>query len=138
MLPNKSNPILVYLDSLNLNYFIQSQLESTLSSKKSYAAAQKMLSHKDQVQSFRMLASKEMRDYCTNKKTSDNADQQLHAAYDSERVERLLLRVSSLKKLNTSIMEELFFNDVIGNVQIDSLIPSIIGSEIGESVKENI
>ena len=95
-----------------------------------------MLSHKDQVQSFRMLACKELRDYCTSKMKTD--DQELHPNFDSERVERLLLRVSSLKKLNTSIMEELFFNDVIGNVQIDSLIPSIIGSEIGESVKENI
>ena len=26
-------------------------------------------------------------------------------------------------------MEELFFNDVVGNVHIDSLIPSIIGLE---------
>jgi hypothetical protein len=85
-----------------------------------------------------MLACKELRDYCISQKKDDDADQQLLANYDSERVERLLLRVSSLKKLNTSIMEELFFNDVIGNVQIDSLIPSIIGSEIGESVKENI
>ena len=49
---------------------------------------------------------------------------------DDERVERLLLRVNMLKKLNSSVMEELFFSDVIGTVKIDNLIPSIICSDI--------
>jgi hypothetical protein len=49
--------------------------------------------------------------------------------FDGERMERLLMRIGTLKKINISIMEELFFNDVIGNVQIDSIIPSIIGSD---------
>ena len=52
---------------------------------------------------------------------------------DTERVERLMLRVASLKKMNTGLIEELFFNDVIQNVQIDSLIPSIIGSDVDSS-----
>lgn len=48
---------------------------------------------------------------------------------DPERFERLMLRVASLKKINPSIIEEVFFRDVIGNVRIDSIVPSIIGSE---------
>jgi len=47
-----------------------------------------------------------------------------------------MLRLSSLKKLSVGIMEELFFDDIIGNVQIDSLIPSIIGSDAVESIEE--
>ena len=45
---------------------------------------------------------------------------------DSERAERLLLRLATLKKLNVSLMEELLFNDAVGSVKIDSIIPSII------------
>lgn len=48
---------------------------------------------------------------------------------DSERFERLMLRVAALKKINTSLIEEVFFRDVIGNVQIDSIVPSIIGQD---------
>ena len=108
-------------------------------------SAQKLLSHKDQVQSYRMLASKELREHCVKSasqttSTTNSHENETHSQQtnDSERIERLLLRVSSLKKMNTAIMEELFFNDVIGNVQIDSLIPSIIGSKFGDTAKENI
>ena len=99
------------------------------------SAANKLLSHKDQVQSFRILASRELREHVfrTGKlghlAAKEAPTETKLSCVDPDRVERLLLRVSSLKKLNTSIMEELFFNDVIGNVQIDSLIPSIIGSD---------
>lgn len=128
---------------------------------KSYLIAQKTLSHKDQVQAFRILACKELRDHVSKRyptsanTTSENSDEDskikteneseksqksaaenallvLQAAssnasksptpsttattqnsinsknFDSERIERLLLRVSSLKKMNTPIMEELF------------------------------
>lgn len=84
---------------------------------KSLTTAQKILVHKDKVQSFRILACKELQAHIASNQVNT----------DPERIERLLLRLSSLKKISTPIMEELFFNDVIGNVQIDSLIPSIIG-----------
>jgi hypothetical protein len=86
-----------------------------------------------------MLACKELREQCNKQQQQHqtNGEDKTHLiSYDSERIERLLLRVSSLKKMNTSIMEELFFNDVIGNVQIDSLIPSIIGTEVIEITKD--
>jgi len=86
-----------------------------------------------------MLACKELREQCNKQQQQHqtNDEDKTHLiSYDSERIERLLLRVSSLKKMNTSIMEELFFNDVIGNVQIDSLIPSIIGTEVIEITKD--
>ena len=125
-------------------------------------AAEKILAAKDQAQSFRMLACKELREYINNnfklakptdnntiesntnkKEVNDekNANNSINNnnqtnIYDTERLERLLLRVSSLKKLDTSIMEELFFNDAIGNVQIDSLIPSILGVETNANEDE--
>ena len=124
--------------------------------------AHKLLSYKDQVQSYRMLACKELREHvfslnrgsCTsssssNKESSSTVKEEAtetfltqatndSSKHDHERVERLLLRLSSLKKMNTSIIEELFFNDVIQNVQIDSLIPSIIGSDIDSSLAAEI
>lgn len=119
-------------DSLSLNFFILSQdsvhnnlvnsadTNQQQQQQQSLAAAQKILCHKDQIKAFRVLACKELRE-----KISQNND--------VERLERLLLRISSLKKMSTPLMEELFFNDAIGNVQIEGLIPSIIGSNANES-----
>lgn len=115
---------------MSLNYFILSQdsiqnnlvnsADTNQQQQQSLTIAQKILSHKDQIKAFRVLACKELRGkICQND--------------DVERVERLLLRISSLKKMSTTLMEELFFNDAIGNVQIEGLIPSIIGSNADES-----
>jgi hypothetical protein len=100
--------------------------------------AQRAITQKDQVQSFRMLACKELKDYIQknthgnvngDKASNTNLLNGAEKNTDFERPERLLLKVATLKKINTSVMEELFFNDAIGNVQIDSIIPSILGSQ---------
>lgn len=44
----------------------------------------------------------------------------------TDRVGRLLLRLPALRQLSTTIMEELFFSGLIGNVEIDSIIPYIL------------
>ena len=49
-----------------------------------------------------------------------------------ERLSRLLLRLPPLQALQASIMEELFFAGLIGNVQIDSIIPYILRMETAE------
>ena len=135
-------------DSISLNCFTQSQ--NPTDNEKNISMAQRAVTHKDQVQSFRMLACKELREHvlktsCPKSKDS-SSDESTTASGgeaneaklceksngDSERVERLLLKVSTLKKITTSVMEELFFNDAIGNVQIDSIIPSILGSETSD------
>ncbi|XP_072050493.1 orphan steroid hormone receptor 2-like isoform X3 [Amphiura filiformis] len=46
-----------------------------------------------------------------------------------ERFSKLLLRLPTLRLLNPTIMEELFFAGLIGNVQIDSIIPYILRME---------
>ena len=84
-----------------------------------------------------MLACKELRDQINMTKTIKTENSEDSSKFDSERAERLLLRISQLKKMNTAIMEELFFNDAIGNVQIDSIIPSIIGSDSNELTNNN-
>lgn len=44
----------------------------------------------------------------------------------TDRLGRLLLRLPALRQLSPSIMEELFFTGLIGNVEIDSIIPYIL------------
>lgn len=121
--------LLIITDSLSLNYFILSQdtsqnnlvkssddnLQQQQQHSQPLITAQKILCYKDQIKAFRVLACKELRE-------------KIQPNNDIERVERLLLRISSLKKMSTPLMEELFFNDAIGSVQIEGLIPSIIGS----------
>ncbi|CAF0876403.1 unnamed protein product [Brachionus calyciflorus] len=137
-------------DSISLNYYIQSQnqLDVNNNPTKAFLKAQKTLTFKDQVKSFRSLACKQLRE-CINrtnnklesteaneKNENDDKEKKSETIFDSERVERLLLKIASLKKMNTVIMEEVFFNDAIGNVQIDCIIPSILGSDIDDSVTE--
>ena len=47
----------------------------------------------------------------------------------STRLASLLLRLPSLRIISPQIMEELFFAGLIGNVQIDSIIPYILRME---------
>ncbi|XP_050727398.1 orphan steroid hormone receptor 2-like isoform X3 [Eriocheir sinensis] len=49
-----------------------------------------------------------------------------------ERFTRLLLKLPTLKALQPQVMEELFFAGLIGNVQIDSVIPYIMKMEMSE------
>lgn len=45
------------------------------------------------------------------------------------RLSRLLLRLPALRLMSSAVMEELFFAGLIGNVQIDSIIPYILRME---------
>ncbi|CAG2199182.1 NR2C2 [Mytilus edulis] len=49
-----------------------------------------------------------------------------------DRLPKLLLRLPPLHGMTPSIMEELFFAGLIGNVQIDSIIPYILRMETAE------
>lgn len=49
-----------------------------------------------------------------------------------DRQAKLLLRLPALRLLSPTVMEELFFAGLIGNVQIDSIIPYILRMETGE------
>ncbi|KAG8439588.1 hypothetical protein GDO86_005686 [Hymenochirus boettgeri] len=51
---------------------------------------------------------------------------------DTYRLTRLLLRLPALRLLNAAITEELFFAGLIGNVQIDSIIPYILRMETSD------
>lgn len=51
---------------------------------------------------------------------------------NTDRMAKLLLRLPPLHALNPSVMEELFFAGLIGNVQIDSIIPYILRMETAE------
>jgi len=51
---------------------------------------------------------------------------------DDVRFSRLLIRLSPLRSLQPDILEELFFAGLIGNVQIDTVIPYILSMEAEE------
>lgn len=50
----------------------------------------------------------------------------------SSRLSRLLLRLPALRLMSAAITEELFFAGLIGNVQIDSIIPYILRMETAD------
>ena len=45
---------------------------------------------------------------------------------------QIMLRLPALRLLSPSVMEELFFAGLIGNVQIDNIIPYILRMETAE------
>lgn len=47
----------------------------------------------------------------------------------SPRLSKLLLRLPALRLISAAVTEELFFSGLIGNVQIDSIIPYILKME---------
>ncbi|KAL5013414.1 hypothetical protein ScPMuIL_007684 [Solemya velum] len=69
-----------------------------------------------------------------NEKIQSEFQQYLSEVYpnSTDRMSKLLLRLIPLQSLNPSIMEELFFSGLIGNVQIDSIIPYILRMETAE------
>merc|ERR1712062_212249 len=59
---------------------------------------------------------------------ADLRDQTLrHSGYS-----KLLLRLSPLRSLQQDVLEEIFFGGLIGNVQIDTVIPTLLNMEQGE------
>ncbi|XP_047242403.1 nuclear receptor subfamily 2 group C member 1 [Girardinichthys multiradiatus] len=71
-----------------------------------------------QIEMFQEKAYTELQDYVTR-------------AYpeDSYRLSKLLLRLPALRLISAAVTEELFFAGLIGNVQIDSIIPYILKME---------
>jgi hypothetical protein len=53
-------------------------------------------------------------------------------ANDENRFEKLLLLLAPLRSLQPDVLEELFFAGLIGNVQIDSVVPYILKMEASE------
>ncbi|GLG93633.1 Ecdysone-induced protein 75B, isoforms C/D [Gryllus bimaculatus] len=74
-----------------------------------------------QVEKFQEKAFQELREYISQTFPEDR-----------DRFPRLLLRLPPLRALQPKIMEELFFAGLIGNVQIDSVIPYILRMESGD------
>ncbi|KAL2102590.1 hypothetical protein ACEWY4_001758 [Coilia grayii] len=70
------------------------------------------------IESFQEKAYMELQDYIT----------QVYPE-DTYRLSRLLLRLPALRLMSACVTEELFFTGLIGNVQIDSIIPYILKME---------
>lgn len=70
---------------------------------------------------MKMKAVQELKKYC-----EENSPE------DSCRFSNLLLRLGPLRSLQPDILEELFFAGLIGNVQIDSVVPYILKMETSE------
>ncbi|XP_061780592.1 nuclear receptor subfamily 2 group C member 1 isoform X2 [Nerophis lumbriciformis] len=68
-----------------------------------------------QIERFQEKAYMELQDYVTRTYPED-----------SYRLSKLLLRLPALRLISAAVTEELFFAGLIGNVQIDSIIPYIL------------
>ena len=63
----------------------------------------------------------------------DSLELKEHCSKKGEnRFTNLLLRLSPLRSLQPDVLEELFFAGLIGNVQIDSVVPYILKMESSE------
>ncbi|XP_045083032.1 nuclear receptor subfamily 2 group C member 1 isoform X5 [Coregonus clupeaformis] len=71
-----------------------------------------------QIERFQEKAYMELQDYVTRTYPED-----------SYRLSKLLLRLPALRLMSAAVTEELFFTGLIGNVQIDSIIPYILKME---------
>ncbi|XP_037538928.1 nuclear receptor subfamily 2 group C member 1 [Nematolebias whitei] len=71
-----------------------------------------------QIESFQEKAYMELQDYVSRTYPED-----------SYRLSKLLLRLPALRLISAAVTEELFFAGLIGNVQIDSIIPYILKME---------
>lgn len=94
-----------------------------------FGADQSGLSCPRQVERFCDKAVSELRDYCSR---SEQEDKNRSGLEDKNRFSKLLLRLSPLRSLQPDVLEELFFAGLIGNVQIDSVIPYILKMEASE------
>ncbi|XP_033880301.1 nuclear receptor subfamily 2 group C member 1 isoform X1 [Acipenser ruthenus] len=74
-----------------------------------------------QIERFQEKAYMELQDYVTRTYPED-----------TYRLSRLLLRLPALRLMSAAITEELFFAGLIGNVQIDSIIPYILKMETAD------
>ena len=80
-----------------------------------------------QVEVFRDKAVQELKNYCCSNQTGNRGSE------DGEtRFSRLLLSLSPLRSIQPDVLEELFFAGLIGNVQIDSVVPYILKMESSE------
>ena len=78
--------------------------------------------HQKQVERFQLRCCEELREHL----------EQTYGDGYMDRYTKLMLRLPALRNLNPIIMEELFFAGLIGNVQIDSIIPYILRMETAE------
>ncbi|XP_068082275.1 orphan steroid hormone receptor 2 isoform X2 [Anabrus simplex] len=86
-----------------------------------FSSDQPGLSMRRQVEKFQKKAFQELRGYVNQTFPEDR-----------DRFPQLLLRLPPLRSLQPKVIEELFFAGLIGNVQIDSVIPYILRMEGGD------
>jgi len=71
------------------------------------------ISSYDQIDAYRMLAYKELREHI-NERIISSTDEEYYG--DSERLGRILLKLPLLAELDTNIIEEIFFVGLIGRI----------------------
>ena len=102
-------------------------------------------SSRKQVKQLLQKAVAELKDYCKQKSSKNdrnreeasedednNSSKSSSENADSDRFENLLLLLGPLRSLQPDVLEELFFAGLIGNVQIDSVVPYILKMEASE------
>lgn len=80
-----------------------------------------------QIESFQEMSATELRNH-----VSANSPETKSPPDSLDRYSKLLLRLIPLRSLMPNLTEELFFSGLIGNVQIDSIIPYILKMDANE------
>lgn len=83
-----------------------------------------------QIELFQEMAAAELRTYVASNAPSPASPPSDTGSID--RYSKLLLRLIPLRSLLPSLTEDLFFSGLIGNVQIDSIIPYILKMDANE------
>lgn len=83
---------------------------------------------RQQVNQLQDLSCRNFKNYVSNKtnanENSNNNDSTVRTTND--RYTKLLLKITTLRAFDSEIVEELFFSNLIGQVQIDNVIPFIL------------
>jgi Ligand-binding domain of nuclear hormone receptor len=93
---------------------------------------------RDKLQKIQELAALELRGYLESKRPAtegaSEVDSQRHL---NERCTRFFLKLVSLRGFDKEIVEELFFNNLVGAMQIDKILPFILQMNSGSAGNNN-
>lgn len=96
---------------------------------------------RQQVNQLQDLSCRNFKNYVSNKtNTNENSNNNESTVQTTnDRYTKLLLKITTLRAFDSEIVEELFFSNLIGQVQIDNVIPFIlnVGSNSEDGTMSN-
>lgn len=83
--------------------------------------------HRPKIERIQEIALHHLKNYCKQKSAlCVSGGNQNSSARLEDRFTKMLLRLTSLRALDSEVFEDLFFTNLIGQVEIDNVIPYIL------------